>query len=436
MTRALAVAVALLLALPALAAGQEPSPTPAQGGDPPSVLLILDSSKSMNDDDGTGKPKLEGAKAALNSLVDQLPDGARVGLRVYGSEKSDVSRAEGCKDTKLISPVAPLDRGRLKGVIKSFQAKGRTPIGGSLEAAAQDLPKTGKRTIVLVGDGGDNCAPPAPCAAAKRLAEGGIDLTIQAIGFQVNDRVRRTLECIAKAGNGTYVTADDAEALENEVVAATLGALRSFKSRGNAIKGAPRYQEAPLVKPGQYTDTIQPDTDHWYKADLKRGQSLQIASTVVADEAETSSAQWTVKVYTPELVSDTLDYEESGYLENNTGSAGITVGPAGSQDNEDLTVGTYFVRLRLEDSSGGLDPKDYPVELITKVVGQAQAEAPETGGGDGGGGDDGGSGGPSVPVAAAGGSTPNGLLLGLGVLGFGLAGAAAGAGLVLRRRPS
>ena len=74
------------------------------------MILVVDASKSMKADDGTGRPKMAAAKAALNTLVDELPDDAKVGLRVYGSEVSGTGKAAGCADTKLVSPVAPLDR--------------------------------------------------------------------------------------------------------------------------------------------------------------------------------------------------------------------------------------------------------------------------------------------------------------------------------------
>jgi hypothetical protein len=66
---------------------------------------------------------------------------------------------------------------------------------------------------VLVSDGGDNCKPPDPCAVAREISKGGIDLKIQAVGFQVKAGARRQLKCIAKAGGGRYVDATDAEGL-------------------------------------------------------------------------------------------------------------------------------------------------------------------------------------------------------------------------------
>ena len=48
------------------------------------VILVVDASKSMRADDGSGQPKIAAAKSALNTLVDELPADAKVGLRVFG----------------------------------------------------------------------------------------------------------------------------------------------------------------------------------------------------------------------------------------------------------------------------------------------------------------------------------------------------------------
>ena len=83
----------------------------------------------MKADDGSGRPKIAAAKEALNTLVDELPDDAKVGLRVYGSQVSGTGKAAGCADTKLVSPVAPLDRTGLKASINAITPRGFTPIG-------------------------------------------------------------------------------------------------------------------------------------------------------------------------------------------------------------------------------------------------------------------------------------------------------------------
>src|SRR5829696_9676242 len=166
-----------LLALLLAPAGAHAQSQPAPANDA-AVILVVDASKSMKADDGTGRPKMAAAKSALNTLVEELPDDAKVGLRIYGSEVSGTGKEEGCADTKLVSPVAPLDRPGLKASIDAITPRGFTPIGRSLQGAAQDLGTAKQKTVVLVSDGGDNCAPPAPCGVARQLAKGGVALKI------------------------------------------------------------------------------------------------------------------------------------------------------------------------------------------------------------------------------------------------------------------
>ena len=168
-----------------------------------------------------------------------VPEGAQVGLRVYGNKLSGVSRARACRDTTLVTPVGPLDKDQFRSQVESLEGKGRTPIGRSLLKAPDDLGPSGDRTVILVSDGGDNCAPPQPCSAARQIARRGLKLSISVVGLQVNDRVRRQLECIAKAGGGTYVDAQDPEALKRELLAAFARAFRAYEATGTPVQGTP-----------------------------------------------------------------------------------------------------------------------------------------------------------------------------------------------------
>ena len=91
----------------------------------------------------------------------------------------------------------------MKSAIERVQARGWTPVGSSLRAAEQDLPASGERTVVLVSDGIDSCAPPDPCDVARELARRGTHLTVHTIGFQIDGQARAQLQCIAEATGGT-----------------------------------------------------------------------------------------------------------------------------------------------------------------------------------------------------------------------------------------
>jgi Ca-activated chloride channel family protein len=185
--RRLAVGAVGMLAVLLAPAGARAQSQPAPSKDA-AVILVVDASKSMKADDGTGRPKIAAAKSALNTLVDQLPDDAKVGLRVFGAKVSGTGKAQGCGDTRLVSPVAPLDRDGLKTQIAALTPRGFTPIGASLRGAVQDLGTAKQKTIVLVSDGGDTCAPPAPCGVARQIAKGGIALQNAIPGRETSHR--------------------------------------------------------------------------------------------------------------------------------------------------------------------------------------------------------------------------------------------------------
>lgn len=269
---------------------------PAAAQDDRSVLLILDSSKSMNEPAGDGSgTRLDVAKAATKDLLQAVPEDAAVGLRVYGSELSGATRARACRDTKLVIPVGPVDRDEVAEIVDGLEGKGRTPIGRSLLAAAEDLPAGGRRTVILVSDGGDNCAPPDPCRAAEEVARRGIDMTIQVVGLQVNERVREQLECIADAGGGTYVDATD-ESLRAELAAAFARAFRPYEPTGKPIQGATTPNAAVATEPGQYLDSLRPGEARWYAVDVKKGQRLFAAATLIAKPPPAPQFSWLVDV--------------------------------------------------------------------------------------------------------------------------------------------
>ena len=137
--------------------------------------------------------------------------------------------------------------------------------------------------MILVSDGGDNCAPPQPCSAARQIARRGLKLSISVVGLQVNDRVRRQLECIAKAGGGTYVDAQDPEALKRELLAAFARAFRAYEATGTPVQGTPDAESAPTIGEGQFLDEIRPGETKTYAVDVKPGQKLFASAVAVPD---------------------------------------------------------------------------------------------------------------------------------------------------------
>lgn len=241
------------------------------------LLLIMDASGSMNREDDDGTPLIDGAKEALNGVVDALPEGTPVGLRVYGHRVPDTDRARGCRDTELIQPVEPLDGEEMKGTIADFEAKGFTPIGRSLQEAADDLPPEGPRTIVLVSDGEDTCAPPPPCEAARGLVADGIDVKVETVGFfiQDNPRAQEQLQCIAEETGGSYRGADSAAELVDELETISTREARRFATEGDEVEGGTFTDEAPTIEPGRtYQDLVQTGETLFYRVEVPPGAAV------------------------------------------------------------------------------------------------------------------------------------------------------------------
>jgi Ca-activated chloride channel homolog len=284
--RAGLLAVGVLFALTAAApapSARETTATVADGNG--SMLMLLDSSGSMADGDGEGGTRIASARKAVGTVVDSLPDGYPTGLRLYGSQQR-----RGCTDTRLAEPVRPLDRGAIKDAVAKVRPKGDTPIGYSLQKAAEDLPeasgeKGARRTIVLISDGEDNCGDPEPCEVAEELGKKGIGLRIDAIGFKVRGKAREELECVARAGNGAYYDAPDADALARQLQRAGRLSVDGYRLKGKRIEGGAESGEAAALGSGsgQYLDSIGPGEKRWYAVRMDGSRTADFAATAVPE---------------------------------------------------------------------------------------------------------------------------------------------------------
>ncbi|MDC7337996.1 vWA domain-containing protein [Streptomyces lydicus] len=387
---AVALLGGLLLALtaapfPAIAAAPAAAP-PADGS---GMVMVLDSSGSMAGSDGSGSTRIAAARKAVGTVADALPAGYPVGLRVYGADKP-----KGCDDTRLAQPVAPLDRAGLKRAVAGVRPKGDTPIGLSLRKAAEDLPApaggaTGKRTILLISDGEDNCQAPSPCKVAAQLAASGVDLRIDAIGFQVAGKARTQLECLAKAGNGRYYDAPDAASLARQLQRAGQLSVDGYRFKGRRIHGTADGGGAPSMGPGQYLDSIGPNEERYYAVGLDAVSTADFSATVVPQPGAT--------VGLLDRLRTRIAYGTDGTCESDTGMFGQTEGatpltssvsrvPSQSGYGSCDKAGRYWLVVERRAAKGS-DATRWPMELtfhvehpLKKGVTPAQS-APEYGAG-------------------------------------------------------
>lgn len=200
MLRKLLTAACLLLCAfsPAFA---QPNPASTK------VLFLLDASGSMWQKlDGTFKVAI--AKSVLQNLVNDLPDDTQAGLIVYGhTRKSD------CSDIETLIPLGPLDKKRFSEQLDGLNPIGMTPIAKSIEHALKILQQESDPvTCILVSDGLETCSGDA-CELVRQAKAQGVKLTMHVIGFGLEEKDLSALECIAQAGGGQYLPANNADEL-------------------------------------------------------------------------------------------------------------------------------------------------------------------------------------------------------------------------------
>jgi hypothetical protein len=245
------------------------------------LLFILDASGSMAGQI-EGKAKMEVAKGVMTDLIKGLPDNVNVGLEVYGHR-----RKGDCDDIETMMEVGAANKQALIDRVGSIQPKGKTPIAKSLAMAGEKLGTSeDKTTIVLVSDGNETCEGDA-CTYIGDLRKKGINVQVHVVGFDVGQKEKDQLSCIADAGGGKYFTANNAHQLQNalavvkeEVVAQAEPVPAAVMRLKTLPKGGDRPEAAVGVEPGDYeTDhAIAKNTKEYFAVRLRAGQMLSVGA--------------------------------------------------------------------------------------------------------------------------------------------------------------
>ncbi|MFC5727216.1 VWA domain-containing protein, partial [Corynebacterium pilbarense] len=224
------------------------------------AVLILDASYSMVEEDAEG-PRIDAAKKATHELVEFLPPTAKMGLIAYGAQESNApdNREKGCKDIQSLVPIGEVDKKEFGAAIDGLTPKGYTPMGNALRKAAEQLGSDGERSIILVSDGIDTCAPPEVCDVAKELAGDGVDLAIHTVGFKADEEARAELECIAEAGGGQFLEAADASSLAQSLKFLSQRGVEKYQTGGTPFEFSDTPEGAKWLGEGQYQTTVTPD---------------------------------------------------------------------------------------------------------------------------------------------------------------------------------
>ncbi|MGQ4491374.1 VWA domain-containing protein [Streptomyces sp. SAS_281] len=370
--RRLTVGVGILLATltaglgSALPASADETPAKAS----PKVELVLDVSGSMRTRDIDGQSRMSAAKQAFNEVLDAVPEQVQLGIRTLGADYPGDDRKVGCKDTKQLYPVGPLDRTEAKTAVATLAPTGWTPIGPALLGAADDLEGgDSTRRIVLISDGEDTCGPLDPCEVARDIAARGIHLVIDTLGLVPNAKIRQQLTCIAEATGGTYTAVQHTDELSGRVKQLVDRAAEPVVTPV-ATKGADSCTDAPELKPGLYTDREKFAEHRWYKVELLAGQELRASVSVFADRAVNNDYGMLLRAVTThgrEIVRGS----ESGTGRTDAISSGLRY-PKPERDDDDAKPAAETVCLQVSNSfSAPASVKTapgMPLELTVDVV--------------------------------------------------------------------
>ena len=220
------------------------------------VEIILDTSGSMRKK-LAGERRIDVAREALVRLVnDTLPEGVPVALRTFGGKGS--GKKARCR-TRLTVPLVPLEAAPMLERLVALKArKGTaTPIASAIEQAAADLAATdGSRIVVLVTDGDETCKGD-PEAVVQRLRQEGVDLTLNIVGFALDDEdLKEMMSSWATSGGGAYFDANGQAELSG-AIAAALARPVTIRDASGAVVALSTLGGPPLeLAPGVYRVSV------------------------------------------------------------------------------------------------------------------------------------------------------------------------------------
>lgn len=170
---------------------------------PLATMLVMDVSGSMNH-----AGKLEAAKNAARTYVNQTRPGDMIGLLAFHSE------------LEYTQPITK-NRQAVLEAIENLKALEDTAMYDALELAIQYLEAvSGRKAIIVLTDGLDNRSRISPQELLQRIGPEG--LSISAIGLGVADQSTSALssldegalKAMAEQAGGAYAYAEDAESLQ------------------------------------------------------------------------------------------------------------------------------------------------------------------------------------------------------------------------------
>jgi len=239
-----------------------------------SVEIVVDASRSMW---GRmhGEPKMVVAKEILQDVSYWFPEDLNLALRAYGS--TSPSDSADCADSALLVPFGDENREPIRAAIAGLSPLGQTPIAYALNQSARDFGTLqDDRAVVLVTDGIESCGGD-PVQAARELREQGI--TVHLIGFGLGssaDQDTASLQAVANASGGRYVTAGSAEELKAALVQTVATSFSVFKGNIEVANGSLGSDERLFLPEGEYRVELDSSPPKSVQISLAPGDQLQL----------------------------------------------------------------------------------------------------------------------------------------------------------------
>ena len=199
------------------------------------------------------------AQAVLTRLVDEtLPEGLPVALRTFKA-------GSGSCETVLAVPFGPLERAAMDRVIAepAHQPQDADAPGGHAPRRRRRPGRPARaQVVVFVTDGKETCKGD-PAAEVERLVELGVDVTINIVGFALEDpALKADMESWAAAGGGVFFDAQDQESLLAGIAAALRAPFRVYDRRRRARRlrrrRRPRPSSCPPAPTGSRSSASRP----------------------------------------------------------------------------------------------------------------------------------------------------------------------------------
>jgi Mg-chelatase subunit ChlD len=207
------------------------------------IQLLFDTSGSMRETINE-KPKMDIAKATATNFLRSITNEVKIGLRVFG-------QGIGCEPSQILNPIKELDREKIEENILSLAPIGKTPLAEALKSAAGDFGEKNGNYIILVSDGKETCKGSIDEAIKALNAQ---QITVYAIGFDIDEEGKAELKKIVENTNGTYFDAKNAEDLTNAFEAISVNLkIKKAKTETHTIQIEAKSKYANATKSVSFT---------------------------------------------------------------------------------------------------------------------------------------------------------------------------------------